>query len=189
MISCVMALCRLADVRKLVWCVEQPTSSLAEHHDRFQARIAAPRHSSCLHVFCKTFALVGFGGQSPKPVKIWSSRAWILLLRQTTSPALIHHRRKNVLTTQVWDPFWQKYKVTGKRKEMSVSEAYPLGFGRGIARRFRERYVRKCRVKCNHSTRGLPLDIFSMVSADAWADAGVPAILAFFKGCAGDSVG
>ena len=72
--------------------------------------------------------------------------------------------------------------MTGHRSKMSQSQAYPLAFGRAIARQFRVRYLYKDAVVCNHATRGLPRYLFSIVPEDAWQDAGVPDALALLRG-------
>ena len=174
-----MAICALADCRRLVWCLEQPTSSLLSNHNRMQDRFKCRPTGPALWV--RNFSLVEFGAPTSKPIKVFSSRKWVFCVRGSTSPAQVRHRRQRRLTVRRWDSHRGKWAITGKGLELSASQAYPVAFGRAIARVFLERYRHKRPIKCNHCTRGLPRSLFQIVPEDSWSDAGVAAALLFLK--------
>ena len=68
-----LLLCLLADVLSIVWCVEQPVSSLMPHMPRFDSRIRRVRSPQLLKIWVRAVKLECYGAESSKPIRVWSN--------------------------------------------------------------------------------------------------------------------
>ena len=110
--SCILLL--LGHLGGVGWTVEQPTSSLLPWFPPV-ARLFALAQPTCTSTY-----LGAFGSATVKPVRLWSTRAWVSCLKRV--------RPKGVV-----DPAAQLVKrsgrrVTGIRSALKASQAYPQEF-------------------------------------------------------------
>eukprot|EP00971_Amphidinium_carterae_P043524 856384-Amphidinium_carterae.1 len=118
MVSNLAGLCWLLAARGICFVIEQPQSSLLEHHPKWQ-RLAA-----VLPLYKVGISMGRFGAETLKPTILYSQCAWLQNLKsyqaQFASPTkqlcIKDHRG-----------------VTGG-KELKGSQAYPAGFGQAMVR-------------------------------------------------------
>jgi hypothetical protein len=108
--------------------LEQPMSSLMIHHPRMQ--------EVCRHfVIYKAFVWLGaYGGGSPKPTYLWSGHKFVEQLAGRTITRDTMWRDAPQMSVYSSDSNGRK-RVSGGPK-LKSSQAYPLAFGRAVARTF-----------------------------------------------------
>ena len=176
MLCRVMILYTIAIARGLLAILEQPSSSLMQHHWRFQQLIRN-------HAMYMTHHYLGyFLAESPKPIKLYSN--WPIL--QTV----------NNYKTRSWLPesegVYQQWVGGDGRKRVAGdtglknTQAYPLPFGRAIARVYADSRdaidSAATSVRAAHSHSPPNLDtIFNYPCTDFWEDANLGPVLAVLQ--------
>ena len=105
----------VAYMRNVVCFMEQPTSTILHLMGPMKEVI-----KYLLRFKCTTW-LGAFGTSSSKPISVWSSSKQVMLLKRKPP------RDKESLVIR------NNGSVTGKRKELSESQAYPVEFGESVA--------------------------------------------------------
>ena len=149
------------------WLLEQPSSSLLVHHPRIQAiqmLLQRERKWHSVHTW-----MGAFGGPTPKSTRLWSSSARFLQGMHRTLP-------RSVINTMCQESGIATYTVNPERRALGLSsttgaaglhdsQAYPVEFGRQVARSFlANRLV--------DDTSDYQPGVMPAPSADVWADAG-----------------
>ena len=114
----------LAWLRSVHMFVERPTSSLLNHFEPY-----ATFASFALKHTVRTF-LGAFGAGTPKPIIVDSDRPEVTQLLRSEpkhGQRLAEHVSKG-----------GKKRVNGKKKALSESQAYPVGFGVAVAKLFKQ---------------------------------------------------
>jgi hypothetical protein len=167
MVSRVMLLMGLAINRGLVAILEQPTSSLMQHHSRFQQLIRS--HSLWLSKHC----LGNFLGESQKPIMLFCNFPFLGEINLYRSRLWVP--RSDGVATHYTDDHGVK-RSTGA-SGLKDTQSYPRPFGRAVARVYDDHRA-DVLVTVNH-TPGDPIDLDVLFGdcADTWDDANLHGVL------------
>jgi hypothetical protein len=116
----------------MLFCLEQPASSLMKCHDRL-AELQRQLGDSCYHCFTWMKA---YGGRTPKPTQLLGNCHWIPhMYRPCSSNKTADPRDK---TAVVHQNKRGKRAFTGNKAALQNSQVYPKAYGRAHAREYSE---------------------------------------------------
>ena len=109
------SLCRWMVEQSIYWIIEQPLNSWF-----FKLPVVEKMLADC-GAMRVSFAMELFGASSKKPTELWGTAPWLQFIANVPKP--ISKGKRTVLAERRGK--W----VSGKRKEMKASQAYPPAFG------------------------------------------------------------
>ncbi len=167
MVSRVMLLMWLAIHRGIIVMLEQPVSSLMQHHHRFQDLIRANR----LWVSKHTLGL--FYGESAKPIMLFCNWPFVNGVNDYQARAWCPVS-SGVYTAHV-DDLGRK-RTTGA-SGLKATQAYPREFGRAVARVYDEHRAEVLAAIPAVSLMPLDMDMLYGSCDDTWGDANLDGVL------------
>ncbi|CAE7441062.1 unnamed protein product [Symbiodinium necroappetens] len=122
----VLILMLLASAKGIFWLLEQPASSIMEHHPCFQEVLGM------VHLVKKTIYMQNYGGASPKPTILYSSHRAV--------DDLVHFQSSGQSSQQERPQTYVRYQgangnvSTRGGRDLKATQAYPDGFGVALAK-------------------------------------------------------
>ena len=174
MVAKTALLLKLADALGVAWVLEQPESSVLNFHERFQWTLA-----QCVVWFINNICMSAFGGDTMKPLKLWSNRRWVEEL--FAEPVKL--AKKSNLTMK-WTGQQGKLRSCGNRKTLKQSQAYPPAFGRRVAQVFlrnRKHDGQRMVMAQSASSVRQMLANARQTDQDRWDDAKMGRVLAYLR--------
>jgi hypothetical protein len=173
MLCRVMLLMQLAISAGLVAVLEQPVSSVMQHHSRFQALLGSTM------IFRSEHLLGQFGGESRKPVMLFSNvpiwhrvnefiiRDWV-----PASHGLVYRPHTDV----------HGFRRTTGLRGLKSTQAYPRAFGRAVAAVYHAHRGVFAQPTGQHAVPLIDLRrIAQFASTDTWEDAGLHEVLQLLR--------
>ena len=176
MVSRLVLLLFIYEARGAWWLLEQPVGSLMIHHPRLQEFLQRG-----FSVWRTTVRMGCFGGDSAKPLWIYSNRPWVRELSMYTTQWSSSGTESLVYTYVDSDG---NRRVNGKKEAMRESQAYTRAFGDAVADVYMK-YAPQLRIECAEKFQAahdvaLPDDVQSRDCDDEWVDALLDEMFAFF---------
>ena len=124
MVSRVVIILAILSAKGCAWVVEQPLSSVLYLHPRFQEFL----RSHCTYRL--SLDMYQYGADTAKPTVLYCSHSWF---QDILHYAFDRPKAEKTLASRKCCPNKEKWIVTGG-DEIKVSQHYPIGFGRSVAR-------------------------------------------------------
>ena len=184
MVSRVVFLALLATCLNLRFLIEQPASSIMNHHPKFKhMMLLAERGVLSINTTHTWFGM--FGGTSPKPTRLWGTPTWVQSLHRTLDKS----KSWEVVTADHYIDQAGRKRVVGT-KSLKSTQAYPPGYGEEVARLWEQddhmavldledgKVKPVCLATGRLALKSVPWDV------EAWEDLNVDAVLVVLRGAA-----
>jgi hypothetical protein len=126
MVSRMIVLLYLIVAQDSFFILEQPANSLMVKVPRMvQLKKRLGNHWSSIHTY-----MGEFGGETPKPTRLWSNHKGIRNLVRTLNPS--KYEKSNLTVIDAEKKAAGIAAVTGSKSELKMSQAYPLGYGKAV---------------------------------------------------------